>query len=135
MIIRLIDIVLLCLFGFMVIADVDIKGSLSLPSKSATPHPQVEIKRKVFIEIEIDQNDVFRVGLFGQAKKQMTGIPSVEEYVNGLRAKIRKEENSDIVVWIMPTELSMVQSTVSILDMCEKNMIPKNINKKSLAIF
>lgn len=135
MIIRLIDIVLIILFGFITISDIDIKGAISLPAKKAEKSKPVERKEKIFIEIEIDVNENFRIGQRGQEKIRKKGIVSLEDHVIKLRTRFQKLENKDIAVIIKPNAESPIQSTVDVLDLCSRNRIPKNIARKSLALF
>lgn len=135
MIIRLIDIVLIVLFGFIAISDIDIKGALSLPAKNIKKVTQVEKKPKIPVYVEIDQNDVFWVFEKEQNRIRKNGISSLEKYIIELKKTTRRTENRDIAIIIKPKELSPIQSTVDVLDMCARNRIPKNIARKSLAIF
>jgi biopolymer transport protein ExbD len=135
MIIRLIDIVLIILFGFIAISDIDIKAAISLPSKKTRKLIVAEKKQKIPVYIEIDQNDVFWVFKSGQKRIQKKGIFSLETFIKKLKVETIRAENKDIAVIIKPKEMSPIQSTVNVLDMCDRNKIPKNIARKSLAIF
>lgn len=135
MIIRLIDIVLIVLFGFITISDIDIKGALSLPSKKAKAAQSPQKKQKVFIEVEIDENDTFYVGQLGQQKITASGIRRLEVALVNLRGRIQQTEGSDIAVIIKPREMSPIQSTVDVLDLCGRHKIPKNIARRSMALF
>ena len=135
MIIRLIDIVLIVLFGFITISDIDIKGALSLPSKKAKVTQSSPKKPKVFVEVEIDENDRFYVSRLGQQKVTATGIRKLEVALVTLRSRIQKTEGSDIAVIIKPREMSPIQSTVDVLDLCGRHKIPKNIARRSMALF
>ena len=57
MMIRLIEVVLVVLFGFIVISDIDIKGSLRLPSKQSLEKKAVVPERKIPVYIEIGENN------------------------------------------------------------------------------
>ena len=135
MIIRLIDIVLIVLFGFITISDIDIKGALSLPSKKAKATQSLQKKPKVFIEVEIDENDTFYIRRLGQEKVTTTGIQKLEVALVTLRSRIQQREGSDIAVIIKPREMSPIQSTVDVLDLCSRHKIPKNIARRSMALF
>lgn len=135
MIIRLIDIVLIVLFGFITISDIDIKGALSLPSKKVKATQSSPKKPKVFVEVEIDENDMFYIRRLGQEKVTARGIQNLEVALVTLRSRIQQREGSDIAVIIKPREMSPIQSTVDVLDLCSRHKIPKNIARRSMALF
>ena len=135
MIIRLIDVVLIVLFGFIVISDIDIKGSLPLPSKqSETIRPTLP-KRKIPIYVEINEDGNFAIFRKGRKKIQKSTLSSLEGYLVRIQETILQKEKSDIAVIIRPHEISQIQWTVDVLDLCDRNRIAKNIARKSLAIF
>jgi len=135
MIIRLIDIVLIVLFGFITISDIDIKAALSLPAKKSKKLSQVEKKPKVAFFVEIDKNEIFLIARQGERKVRKKGIVELDKYLNHLKESVQRREKKDIAVILKPMEDSPVQSTVDVLDLCEKHRIPKNIARKSLALF
>ena len=135
MIIRLIDIVLIVLFGFITISDIDIKAALSLPSKKPKSAAPIEKKEKVFLEVEIDRGDVFRIGRLGEKKTRIKGLSSLDVFLQNFRSNIIQTEGADIAVILRPMEMSPVQSTIDVLDLCSFYKIPKNIARKSMAIY
>ena len=135
MIIRLVDIVLILLFGFIVISDIDIKGSLSLPSKRKESVEQVAKRKRVIVFVEITPGNTFLVFRDKEKKIRQTSISSLEKYLITLRETLKKTETYGLAVVIKPHEDSEIQSTVDILDLCDRNGIPKNIARKSLTLF
>lgn len=135
MIVRLIDICLIVLFGFITISDIDIKGALSLPSKKAKKIRPQDKREKVILTLEVHNNNVFWVSRPGQRRIRKDGIFSLETYLKDLKAYLSRTEKSDLCVYIKPLEMSPLQSTIDVLDLCDRNRIPKNIARKSMAMF
>jgi biopolymer transport protein ExbD len=136
MIVRLIDVVLNILFGFIIISDIDIKGALSLPAKK-TKHVvvQMEKKPKTPVFVEIQKGPVFNVALQMSAPTQVKGVDALEKHLQQMQAAYRQKLGQEIAIIIKPDENSDIQSTVDVLDMCDRNRFPKNIARASLAIF
>ena len=135
MIIRLIDVVLIVLFGFIVISDIVVKGSLRLPSKQSLENKAVVAERKIPVYIEIDENRGFTVFRKDRKKIMKNNIPSLEGYVISVRDAVRQKENKEIAVIIRPHEMSPLQATIDVLDLCDRHGIAKNIARRSLALF
>lgn len=136
MIIRLIDIVLIVLFGFITISDIDIKGALSLPAKNAKPlTPPKDKRTKVIFLVEIDDSDALWITPLGKHKRRMRDIQTLESYLQNERTRIAQTQNDDIAVVIKPSEMSTLQMSIDVLDLCSRNRIPKNIARRSLALF
>jgi len=135
MIVRLIDICLIVLFGFISISDIDIKGALSLPSKKTKKIRPQDTREKVVVTIDIQEDNIFLVGRIGQNKIRRQGIPDLEIYLRNLKVLLDRVENSDLAVYIKPMDMSLLQNTVDVLDLCDRNRIPKNMARKSMAMF
>ena len=136
MIIRLIDIVLIVLFGFITISDIDIKAGLSLPAKKKKKVTMMVEKRpKIPVYVEVDKGEIFWVFTTSKNRVRQKGIRALEDYVKKIQVQTLRKENKNIAVIIKPNEMSPIQSTIDVLDMCDRNEIPKNIARKSLALF
>ena len=133
MIIRLIDIVLIVLFGFIVISDIDIKGAIPLPrqGEAANLPPQ----RKVAVYVEIDGDGRFHVFLQNGIVIKRNEIAGLESLLIEMKQRILERDAADMAVIIRPHEMSPIQSTVDVLDLCSRNQFPKNIARKSMALF
>lgn len=126
LIIRLIDVVLIILFGFLAISDIQMKRQIRLPG----PNNQQEIvdePKEIFLFIQIDRRDNFTLKR-DQAVELKTGNLSelrekLVETANGIYAA-----GSSPVVIIDPDLNATVQSTISIYDICEEEQLPKSIN-------
>jgi biopolymer transport protein ExbD len=124
MIIRLIDIALTVLFGFIAVSDVEQKTQVKLPRNvTAVSTPQ-------------NLKTLSLVVLPGPRYTLLDGVQEIVsdpvlEHVEKILVAIRDDyraRNEDIVVLIQPDPNSPIQLTVNVLDVCERNQIQKNIN-------
>lgn len=130
-IIRLIDVAMIILFGFIAISDIKVRAQIKLPSDEPQQEQQNEPKEPVLIFVKVDEAQGFVV-------------ERDEEVIFSTSDKIELEANlanlvnfngtigQETVVLISPDEDSPIQLTVDVLDICERNQIPKNINYESL---
>lgn len=130
LIIRLIDVAMIILFGFIAISDIKVRAQIKLPSQDEEQQPEPE-QRPVLLFVEIGLDKVVRIMQDDQILTETTDLQQLEtalvQTVEGIRAEGRKA-----VVLIEPDEDSPIQFTVDLLDMCERHNIPKNINYESL---
>lgn len=123
-IIRLIDVALIILFGFIAISDLKVRAQIKLPSDKQ----ESESKRKqelIFVEIGLD--DAFIIKKEETILAQTTALEELERSLIRLY-KDYKSKGSEVVVLIKPHKDSIIQRTVDVLDICERHQIPKNIN-------
>ena len=123
MIIRLIDVVLITLLGFLGITDFEVKSQIKLPS--AADNGQQEIKQQ-FIFLDIKDNQQFDV-VDGQNTKEIEGINELEDFLVKLNNHYIQNYKQMIVV-IEPGLETVVQTTVDVMDICEKHNILKNLS-------
>ena len=123
MIIRLIDVVLITLLGFLGITDFEVKSQIKLPS--AADNDQQEIKQQ-FIFLDIKDNQQFDV-VDGQNTKEIEGINELEDFLVKLNNHYIQNYKQMIVV-IEPGLETVVQTTVDVMDICEKHNILKNLS-------
>jgi biopolymer transport protein ExbD len=123
MIIRLIDVVLIILLGFLGITDFEIKSQIKLPS--AVDSGQKEIKQQ-FIFLDIKNDRQFDV-VDGQNTKEIEGIDALEDFLVKLNNHYLQNYNQMIIV-IEPGLETVVQTTVDVMDICEKHNIFKNLS-------
>ncbi len=123
-IIRLIDVVLIVLFGFLSITDVKNKSQIKLPSNSGGTQKEVE-QQIVFLNIKDDQ----RFELIDQqnTSKEIDGIVELEKYIIQLDSDYR-ENYREMILVIEPGIETMIQTTVNVMDICEKHQILKNLS-------
>jgi biopolymer transport protein ExbD len=117
-IIRLIDIVLILLFGFLIVSEVNRKSPVKLP------HSDVKVKR------EIDDEELLIIGIRADKSLYLEGedrvIPSLTELYNliivrnhsfaAIHRKFRVRIRSE---WNLP-----IKYTMQIANFCRKNDIP-----------
>ena len=123
MIIRLIDVVLITLLGFLGITDFEVKSQIKLPS--AADSGQQEIKQQ-FIFLDIKDNQQFDV-VDGQNTKEIEGLNELEDFLVKLNNHYIQNYKQMIVV-IEPGLETVVQTTVDVMDICEKHNILKNLS-------
>lgn len=122
-IIRLIDVAMIILFGFIVISDIKVRAQIKLPSDEQ-PSEAREIERKL-IFVEISSQEALRVKE-GDNVTEVTDIEALEKRLVQLHHQY-ESEGIEMVVIIDPDQDSIIQMTVEVLDICERNQIAKNI--------
>ncbi len=131
LIIRLIDIAMIILFGFIAISDIKVRAQIKLPSEQKEENEQVEPKEPVLMFVKIDMSQGFVV----EEGEQVVGVTSQLTDLEKIlleRFHQSKAMGRELVVLIEPDEDSMIQYTVNVMDICERNSIPKNINYESM---
>lgn len=130
LIIRLIDVAMIILFGFIAISDIKVRAQIKLPSQDEEQQPEPG-QRPVLLFVEIGLDKIVRITQDDQILIETTDLQQLEtalvQTVEGIRTEGRKA-----VVLIDPDEDSPIQFTVDVLDMCERHSIPKNINYESM---
>lgn len=138
-IIRLIDVVLNVLFGFMMISEIIFYSQIKLPSKGApVTQPDMEIEQdivNVFIDSKVDPSRpgkmevAFRVTL-GDNVKEFDKISLLEKYLIERSRESAKLQRPFIVV-LEPFGESLVQTTIDVLDMCKRHNFQQTIKSMS----
>ncbi|MDZ7332271.1 MAG: biopolymer transporter ExbD [candidate division KSB1 bacterium] len=122
-IIRLIDVVLIVLFGFLSITDVKNKSQIKLPSNYGQAKQEVE-QQIVFLNI---QNDHHFSLINQETTNEIEGIAELEQRVVQLNNDYRNNHKQMILV-IEPDAETMIQTTVDVMDLCERHQILKNLS-------
>ena len=130
LIIRLIDVALILLLGFIAISDIRIRAQVKLPSPGKGDNAQQESQ---IAFIRIASGGRFSIRLNGNT---IGNIPTINELeIQLLRIQRRcRQDNQQMVVLVEPDKNSIVQLTVDVLDLCEKHLILKNITYQSLEL-
>lgn len=123
-IIRLIDVVLIVLFGFLSITDITNKSQIKLPSNFDGAQKEVE-QQIIFLNIKDDQR--FELIDEQNTTKEVIGLDELEEIIVRLDNDYRKRYRQMILV-IEPAIETMIQTTVNVMDICEKHQILKNLS-------
>lgn len=129
-IIRLIDVAMIILFGFIAISDIKVRAQIKLPAQDAEQDLQ-EQKKPELILVKIDLLNGYVVENGEQVIAVTTDLDQLENRLLEL-SRQHKAAGSEMVVLVEPDEDSMIQHTVNVLDICERHNIAKNINYQSL---
>jgi len=130
LIIRLIDVVLIILLGFLNISDFVLKTQIKLDSGKSTTTARVKTRLyNVFIveggfyRIEDVQND-----------KKLEFAPPKEIALQEIELYLTNEfnqntsQNVKTLVVLRSSENTKIQLTIDVLDICEKHKIPRSIS-------
>jgi len=132
LIIRLIDVGLIILMGFIMISDITVKAQIKLPSSA----PEVEEKKpQTVLVVRIDRSGGFAITIpaLDENISGLNGTDRLEEAILSLRDRFAKQ-GQEIVVLVEPDQDSIIQRTVDVLDICQRYGILKNINYPSLEL-
>ncbi len=130
LIIRLIDIAMIILFGFIAISDIQVRAQIKLPSQQQEQTP-LEEKDPVLIFVKVDLEQGYVIEQDENVLFATTNNNELESTLVNLFNQ-NKLIGQEMVVLIAPDEDSAIQHTVDVLDICERNQIPKNINYESM---
>ncbi len=123
-IIRLIDVVLNILFGFMGITDFEMKSQIMLPSIIGIGNQEIK-QQGVFLTISNDSQFVINDG--NTVTKELQGIEALDQYVDQLNRSYLQNSIQMLII-IEPEQETMIQTTVDVMDICEKYQIPKSLS-------
>ncbi len=121
LIIRLIDVVLILLLGFIGISDFTVKTQVKLPQGATESNTPVENKIVVFVRIL--KNQTYEIDEGKQKAVNVAELKDVEAKLIELQ-----NEHGNLVAIIEPDLDTMIQLTIDLIDLCEKNNIQKSIN-------
>lgn len=130
-IIRLIDVAMIILFGFIAISDIKVRAQIKLPADDQEQTLPEEEMDPALIFVKIDLEYGFVIERKDETLLTTTDINGLEKGLVQLLNRY-KTIGQEMVVLIEPHEDSMIQHTVDVLDICEKHSIPKNINYESM---
>jgi len=130
-IIRLIDVAMIILFGFIAISDIKVRAQIKLPASQEEKQPEEKQDEPVVIFVKIVPGQGFMLEEEGEPGLALFEVSQLEPELLARMERYRDEDH-DAVVLIEPDENSMIQHTVDVLDICERNKIPKNINYESM---
>ena len=119
MIIRLVDVVLILLFGFLAISDIQVKRQLRLPGPAENETVE-QVAETVFLFVKIDPLDRYRLLLNDE---ELLAVAMDTEVLRGglldATRQIRQAGNQPVVI-IDPDPQATVQRTISVFDICEE---------------
>ena len=129
-IIRLIDIAMIILFGFIAISDIKVSAQIKLPSQEEEPRNEKE-EQPAFVFVRVDPERGYIVEENEKTIAVTTETAALESVLIDL-ANQHRAGGGKMVVLIEPDGDSIIQQTVDVLDVCERNGIPMNINYESM---
>jgi len=129
-IIRLIDVVLIILLGFLGITDFEIKSQIKLPS--TLDSGQQEIKQH-FIFLSVKDDSLFEIVEGANRIKNIEGIERLEQFLIQLNNHYFHNSKQMVVV-IEPDLETKIQTTVDVMDICEKHRILKSLSYSQVGL-
>lgn len=123
-IIRLIDIALTVLFGFICIADIEQKTQIKLPVKTTAVSTQQQLKT---ISVVIFEGPMFHLMDGATLVFSHGDINVVEQQMVNMSLDYAFR-NEEVVFLIQPDPNSPIQLMVNVLDICERHKLSKSIN-------
>ncbi len=121
-IIRLIDITLIILFGFISISDIKVQGLIKLPQLVEGDDSQQQV---IPLVIKIGRDHHFEY-IENRKARPADSIVELETFFQESIARYR-QERGNILVFIKPDVDSSVQITVDVIDLCRKYNLTKNL--------
>ena len=134
LLLRFIDVGLILLIAFIAISEIEIVSQIPMPGTDEQAEPQEE-RAQTLVVVQVKEDSSFNLGRM-EASDDLLSLPdisSLEQQLISLRDQERAQGN-DIVVVIESDNLSQIQWTVDVLDLCDQYNIPKNINSGSLRL-
>lgn len=134
LLLRFIDVGLILLIAFIAISEIEIVSQIPMPGTDEQAQPQEE-RAQTLVVVQVKEDSSFNLGRM-EASDDLLSLPdisSLEQQLVSLRDQERAQGN-DIVVVIESDNLSQIQWTVDVLDLCDQYNIPKNINSGSLRL-
>lgn len=122
LIIRLIDIALIILFGFIAISDIKVKAQIKLPVPVQGESRQ---SRNLFVTVRLLEAGGYAVKT-PEGTTNMATAPELERFLQQKKALFAARQKV-LCVLIEPEKETIVQKTIDVLDMCAKLRIPKNL--------
>ncbi|RMH95492.1 MAG: hypothetical protein D6681_13040 [Calditrichaeota bacterium] len=125
-IIRLIDVVLIILFGFLAISDIQMKRQIRMPGPSEEEKPPVE-ETNAYVFVSIDPANRFILRLEEREIFTTADPGALRPQLLDLVEQVRQQGRNPIVI-IDPHPEATVQATIDVFDICEEEGLPKSIH-------
>jgi len=125
LIVRLIDVVLIILFGFIAISDIQVKRQIRLPGPSQKEEkPQEENE---FIFVKIDRKGKFLVEVENKRVLKSRDLNKLRKCLVKTASDLSREKKRPVVI-IDPEAEAILQTTIDVFDICEEENLPKSIH-------
>lgn len=125
MIVRLIDVVLILLFGFIAISDIQLKRQIRLPGP-AKDEPK-EQPGTLFLVVAIEKDGPYVLKIDEKEILRTRKLRDLRLQLRRTAQAVRSEHKSPVVI-IDPDPDATMQRTIDVFDLCEKERLPKSIN-------
>lgn len=131
---RFIDIGLIILFGFLIISDINSFTYIDMPGSSQNK-TATDPQEMTFVSVSISPRNMFTVEVRESGRVPCSNVEKggLEECLVEVESSLSRQGQRAIVL-VQPSEASMVQRTVDVLDICDKHGILKNINVSGLKL-
>ena len=133
LILRFIDVGLILLIAFIAISEIEIVSQIPMPGTDENTEQQ-EKRNQTLVIVKVHEDSRYSLGLMDAGEYAvLPDIAAVEQQLITMRDKENGQGN-DMVVIIEAEKMSQIQWTVDVLDVCDRNKIPKNINSGALRL-
>lgn len=126
MMIRLIDVVLILLFGFISISEVSDKADIHLPTSKRTPI-QSPAQEEIVV-VGITQQGLF---ILKHGRIQLESTEELEQYLTQLQTRATAAGGT-FRVRVRPHKDTPIRYTMQVASICDKLHIPKGIDVKKI---
>lgn len=133
MIIRLIDVVLILLFGFIKISHIVFFSQIKLPASEQSLEQKDEQENETLLTVRVNSFLVNEAQVYmkfniseGEQEIEFNNLEDLEDYLIK-RAEKAAKQHSKFLVFIEPSLESLLQTTVDVMDICRVNNIEQSI--------
>jgi biopolymer transport protein ExbD len=130
LIIRLIDVAMIILFGFIAISDLKVRAQIKLPAPQEE-QPQSQ-RDPILVAVHIAADGLVTIFEGENILMATAAFPEVEDFLS-TRFEQMRSAGEEMIVLIEPHGDSPIQQTVDVLDICERHQIPKSLNYDPLS--
>lgn len=132
--IRFIDIGLIVLFGFLIISDIDSFTYIDMPGSSQNQTAE-DPQKMSMVTVRISNDNTFTVVARESQRVPCRGVDreALEDCLVEVDRSLKRQGRRAVVL-VEPSEASIVQRTVDVLDICDRHGILKNINVSELKL-
>lgn len=131
LLIRLIDVVLIILFGFIGISDIKNKTQLKIPGEQNQPDPVNPITANVYVQVKINPathpEGEFEIFIDSKKARDAANLESLRQALIQISESIGRQGKKMVVV-IDPADDVTMQRTVDVFDLCEEQNFVKSID-------
>ena len=134
LLLRFIDVGLILLIAFIAISEIEIVSQIPMPGTENESTLQEDRPRTIVV-VKVYENSTYSLSRI-EADEHITEVPDIAQLEEQLLSvqNVERGAGNDIVVIIEAENLSQIQWTVDVLDVCDRHGIPKNINSGALKL-